>query len=140
MDIKEMVEDVLVDDPIKAIAKKDENRLEVISNDNDVKTDYNYARENYYNLMEKGHEALDELLEIAKSSEHARHFEVVSQLIKNLGDTNEKLLGLQKTKKELIKENPAGPTNVNNNLFVGSTSDLLKMLKNNKQGGIEEEK
>jgi predicted house-cleaning noncanonical NTP pyrophosphatase (MazG superfamily) len=139
MDIKEMVEDVLLDDPVKTITKKGESRLEIVSTDNDVKTDYNYARENYYNLMEKGHEALDELLEIAKSSEHARHFEVVSQLIKNLGDTNEKLLGLQKTKKELIKENPNGPTNVNNNLFVGSTSDLLKMLKNNKKG-LEEEK
>ena len=92
MDVKEMVESVLVDDPVKVVAKKDENRLEVISNDDDIKTDYNYARENYYNLMEKGYDALDELLEIAKSSEHARHFEVASQLIKNLGDTNEKLL------------------------------------------------
>tara|TARA_B100001778_G_C18052915_1_gene390628 strand:+ start:24 stop:434 length:411 start_codon:yes stop_codon:yes gene_type:complete len=134
MDIKEMVENVLVDDPVKTVTKN-ENRLEVISNDDDIKTDYNYARENYYNLMEKGYDALDELLEIAKSSEHARHFEVASQLIKNLGDTNEKLLKLQQTKKELTKEKTnTGPNNVNNNLFVGSTSELLKMLKNNNKG------
>ena len=69
MDIKEMVENVLVDDPVKTVTKN-ENRLEVISNDDDIKTDYNYARENYYNLMEKGYDALDELLEIAKSSEN----------------------------------------------------------------------
>jgi predicted house-cleaning noncanonical NTP pyrophosphatase (MazG superfamily) len=139
MDVKEMVESVLVDDPVKVVAKKDENRLEVISNDDDIKTDYNYARENYYNLMEKGYDALDELLEIAKSSEHARHFEVASQLIKNLGDTNEKLLKLQETKKALVREQPkVGPNNVSNNLFVGSTSELLKMLKNNKQGETEE--
>ena len=134
MDIKEMVENVLVDDPVKTVTKN-ENRLEVISNNDDIKTDYNYARENYYNLMEKGYDALDELLEIAKSSEHARHFEVASQLIKNLGDTNEKLLKLQQTKKELTKEKTnTGPNNVNNNLFVGSTSELLKMLKNNNKG------
>ena len=134
MDIKEMVENVLVDDPVKAVTKN-ENRLEVISNDDDIKTDYNYARENYYNLMEKGYDALDELLEIAKSSEHARHFEVASQLIKNLGDTNEKLLKLQQTKKELTKEKTnTGPNNVSNNLFVGSASELLKMLKNNNKG------
>ena len=138
MDIKEMVENVLVDDPVKTVTKN-ENRLEVISNDDDIKTDYNYARENYYNLMEKGYDALDELLEIAKSSEHARHFEVASQLIKNLGDTNEKLLKLQQTKKELTKEKTnTGPNNVSNNLFVGSTSELLKMLKNNNKGETEE--
>ena len=74
-------------------------------------------------------------MEIAKSSEHARHFEVASQLIKNLGDTNEKLLKLQQTKKELTKEKTnTGPNNVSNNLFVGSTSELLKMLKNNNKG------
>ena len=130
MDIKEIVHDVLVDDPIKTLTKKTENRLTVTSDDDDFKTDYTYTRENYYNLMEKGHEALDELLEIAKSTEHARHFEVVSQLIKNLGDTNEKLFALQKTKKDLTNHVPNTPSNVNNNLYVGSTADLLKLIKN----------
>ena len=74
-------------------------------------------------------------MEIAKSTEHARHFEVASQLIKNLGDTNEKLMNLQKTKKEILRDkNAQGPTSVNNNLYVGSTADLLKMLKNKENG------
>lgn len=135
MEIKSMVEEVLNDDPIKDIVNKKETRLNVVSDDQDINTDYTYARENYYNLMEKGHEALDELLEIAKSTEHARHFEVASQLIKNLGDTNEKLMNLQKTKKEVLRDkNAQGPTSVNNNLYVGSTTDLLKMLKNKENG------
>ncbi len=135
MEIKSMVEEVLNDDPIKDIVNKKETRLNVVSDDQDINTDYTYARENYYNLMEKGHEALDELLEIAKSTEHARHFEVASQLIKNLGDTNEKLMNLQKTKKEVLRDkNAQGPTSVNNNLYVGSTADLLKMLKNKENG------
>jgi predicted house-cleaning noncanonical NTP pyrophosphatase (MazG superfamily) len=130
MDIKEIVHDVLVDDPIKTlIPKKTENRLTITSDDDDFKTDYSYTRENYYNLMEKGHEALDELLEIAKSTEQARHFEVVSQLIKNLGDTNEKLFALQKIKKDLTNHVSTVPSNVNNNLYVGSTAELLKLLK-----------
>ena len=130
MEIKSMVEEVLNDDPIKDIVNKKETRLNVISDDQDINTDYTYARENYYNLMEKGHEALDELLEIAKSTEHARHFEVASQLIKNLGDTNEKLMNHQKTKKEVLRDkNAQGPTSVNNNLYVGSTADLLKMAE-----------
>ena len=137
-EIKSMVEATLNDlndDPIKDIVNKKETRLNVISDDQDINTDYTYARENYYNLMEKGHEALDELLEIAKSTEHARHFEVASQLIKNLGDTNEKLMNLQKTKKEVLRDkNAQGPTSVNNNLYVGSTADLLKMLKNKENG------
>ena len=133
MDINEIVHDVLVDDPIKTlIPKKTENRLTITSDDDDFKTDYSYTRENYYNLMEKGHDALDELLEIAKSTEHARHFEVASQLIKNLGETNEKLVNLQKVKKELTNKAPTGPTSVNNNLYVGSTSDLLKLIKDKK--------
>ena len=135
MEIKSMVEEVLNDDPIKDIVNKKETRLNVVSDDQDINTDYTYARENYYNLMEKGHDALDELLEIAKSTEHARHFEVASQLIKNLGDTNEKLMNLQKTKKEVLRDkNAQGPTSVNNNLYVGSTTDLLKMLKNKENG------
>ena len=82
--------------------------------------------------MEKGHDALDELLEIAKSTEHARHFEVASQLIKNLGETNEKLVNHQKVKKELTNKAPTGPASVNNNLYVGSTTDLLKLIKDKK--------
>ena len=90
-------------------------------------TDFIYTRENLYNLLERGQDAVEELLEIAKQSEHPRAFEVVGQLIGKLTETNKELMGLHKTKKDLSTEK--GPTNVTNALFVGSTSDLQKMLK-----------
>ena len=90
-------------------------------------TDFRYTRENLYNLLERGQDAVEELLEIAKQSEHPRAFEVVGQLIGKLTETNKELMGLHKTKKVLSTEK--GPTNVTNALFVGSTSDLQKMLK-----------
>ena len=90
-------------------------------------TDFRYTRENLYNLLERGQDAVEELLEIAKQSEHPRAFEVVGQLIGKLTETNKELMGLHKTKKDLSTEE--GPTNVTNALFVGSTSDLQKMLK-----------
>jgi len=94
--------------------------------DDDI--DYNYARENYYNLIERNQDAVEEMLEIAKQSEHARSFEVVGQLIKAGLDANEALMKLHKTKKELNAEN-SGPTQVTNALFVGSTAELQKLLK-----------
>ena len=90
-------------------------------------TDFKYTRENLYNLLERGQDAVEELLEIAKQSEPPRAFEVVGQLIGKLTETNKELMGLHKTKKDLSTEK--GPTNVTNALFVGSTSDLQKMLK-----------
>ena len=90
-------------------------------------TDFKYTRENLYNLLERGQDAVEELLEIAKQSEHPRAFEVVGQLIGKLTETNKELMGLHKTKKDLSTER--GPTNVTNALFVGSTSELQKMLK-----------
>ena len=90
-------------------------------------TDFRQTRENLYNLLERGQDAVEELLEIAKQSEHPRAFEVVGQLIGKLTETNKELMGLHKTKKDLSTEK--GPTNVTNALFVGSTSDLQKMLK-----------
>ena len=93
--------------------------------DDDI--DYNYARENYYNLIERNQDAVEEMLEIAKQSENARAFEVVGQLIKSGLDANEALMKLHKTKKELNVEK--GPTQVTNALFVGSTAELQKLLK-----------
>ena len=97
-------------------------------NGKDDDIDYNYARENYYNLIERNQDAVEEMLEIAKQSEHARSFEVVGQLIKAGLDANEALMKLHKTKKELNAEN-SGPTQVTNALFVGSTAELQKLLK-----------
>ena len=98
--------------------------------DDDI--DYNYARENYYNLIERNQDAIEEMLEIAKQSEHPRAFEVVGQLIKSGLDANKELMGLHKTKKELSIEKSSTTTNVNNAVFVGSTAELQKLLKGNR--------
>ena len=94
--------------------------------DDDI--DYNYARENYYNLIERNQDAVEEMLEIAKQSEHPRAFEVVGQLIKSGLDANKELMSLHKTRKELSIEKGGG-VNVNNAVFVGSTAELQKLLK-----------
>tara|TARA_Y100001949_G_scaffold159786_1_gene150930 strand:- start:235 stop:645 length:411 start_codon:yes stop_codon:yes gene_type:complete len=95
--------------------------------DDDI--DYNYARENYYNLIERNQDAVEEMLEIAKQSEHPRAFEVVGQLIKSGLDANKELMSLHKTKKELSIEKGGPGVAVNNAVFVGSTAELQKLLK-----------
>ena len=95
----------------------------------DVQDDYQYARNNLYDVIDKGNEALDYLLELAKASEHPRAFEVVGQITKTLVDANNNLLDLQKKIKDLSKDEDK-PQNVTNSLFVGSTDELLKLLKN----------
>jgi hypothetical protein len=96
--------------------------------------DAHYSRANYYNLIEKGNEALDGILEVARESQHPRAYEVAANMIKNLSDVTEKLMVLQKQQLELKAKDPApaGPTNisVDKAVFVGSTADLLKQLKN----------
>jgi len=100
-----------------------------------VKNDYNYARDNLYNIIEKGNSALEDIMDIAKQSESARAFEVVTNLIKTMVDANKDLLELAKKKKELDKTEEPDQTNVtNNNLFVGSSAELLKMIKDNSHG------
>ena len=101
-------------------------------NGDDKETDYNYARENYYNLIERNQDAIEEMLEIAKQSEHPRAFEVVGQLIKSGLDANKELMTLHKTKKELSIEKGGAGVAVNNAVFVGSTADLQKLLKANR--------
>ena len=94
----------------------------------DVQDDYQYARKNLYDVIDKGNEALDYLLELAKASEHPRAFEVVGQITKTLVDANNNLLDLQKKIKDLSKDEDK-PQNVTNALFVGSTVELQKLLK-----------
>ncbi len=95
----------------------------------DVDNDYKYARENLYGVIEKGTEALDTLIDLAKASEHPRAFEVVSQLTKTLVDANKDLLDIQKKVKDLKKEDEKEqPQQVTNALFVGSTAELQKMI------------
>jgi len=94
----------------------------------DLDTDYEYTRDNLKAIIEKGSEALDGILELAKESEHPRAYEVVGQIIKNVADVNRQLIDLQKDIKGL-KKTESGPKNVTNALFVGSTHDLQKLLK-----------
>ena len=91
--------------------------------------DYEYARENFYNVIEKGTYALEEMLEVAKASEHPRAYEVVSTIMKTLVDANKDLVTMSDKKvKDAPQEEQAQGT-VNNNLFVGSTNELQKVLK-----------
>lgn len=93
-------------------------------------TDFEYARGNMLSILEKGNEALDGMLDVAQQSQHPRAFEVVATLIKTLADTNKDLLELKKRQKELDKQdNLQNPQTINNNLFVGSTMELQKLLK-----------
>ena len=95
----------------------------------DVDNDYKYQRENFYRLVERGQDAIDGILELAKESEHPRSYEVAGQLIKNVADVTEKLGDLQEKMKKLKEVPNTAPKNVTNALFVGSTAELQKMLK-----------
>ena len=94
----------------------------------DIKKDYEYTRGNLYSLIDKGQEAVNGALDLAMSSDHPRAYEVAGQLIKNVGDVADKLMALQKDKKSIKEESP-NKVVTNNSLFVGSTADLQKMLK-----------
>jgi len=110
--------------------KKDDKPITIHQSQEDD-PDAHYSRANYYNLIERGNEALDGILEVAKESQHPRAYEVAANMIKNLSDVTEKLMILQKQKQEL-KPKEVAPTNINVDkaVFVGSTADLLKKLKN----------
>lgn len=105
-------------------------KIEKIStNVDDVKKDYEYTRGNLYSLIEKGQEAINGILELAQESEMPRAYEVAGQLIKSVSDATDKLMDLQKKFKDIGEDNQKGPTNVTNALFVGSTADLAKLIK-----------
>ena len=94
--------------------------------------DYEYARGNMISVIEKGQEALSGILDVAGMSQHPRSYEVVATLVKAVADANKDLLELAKKRKDLEKVDNGGPQTVNNNLYLGSTADLLKLLKDNK--------
>jgi hypothetical protein len=118
---------------IEVVSDKDIkiNKLSEASNKtvDDIKRDYDYARGNLYSLIEKGQEAINGMLEIAQEGGQPRAYEVAGQLIKNTSEIAEKLLNLQKTLKDIEEDKVSGPTTVNNALFIGSTADLTKLLK-----------
>ena len=106
----------------------------------DIKQDYETTRAQLHNLVMKGQEAVDGILDVARASDHPRAYEVAGQLIKNVADTADKLIDLQKKMKELDAEDKKlGPSTVNNTMFIGSTADLQKMLKQQKEINKKEE-
>jgi len=109
------------------------NTVEV--SENDIEDDYKYQRDNFYNLVEKGSAAIDGILELAKESEHPRTYEVAGQLIKNVAEVTEKLGDLQEKMRKLKEVPNNAPRNVTNALFVGSTQELQKMLKDKIEDG-----
>lgn len=130
-----MVMDIIMDKKDKLSASLAKNLPSIkkdrpVAIDKDVKDDYEFSRNTYKNLISTGVNSLDVLAELARESEHPRAFEVLSTTIKNLGDTTEKLMSLQKSKKELNKEEREEEKArvTNNNVFVGSTTDLQRLL------------
>tara|TARA_R110002073_G_scaffold31212_2_gene95976 strand:- start:2611 stop:3045 length:435 start_codon:yes stop_codon:yes gene_type:complete len=109
--------------------KKEKNLPAVLTKDQtEVKDDYEYSRKTYKDLIDTGVKSLDVLAELARESEHPRAFEVLSKAIKDIGDVTDKLMTLQKNKQDLAGESASRKPVTNNNLFVGSTTDLQRLF------------
>ena len=120
--------EVIEEEPVEKIEKIKPPRL----TQDDITKDYEYTRGNLYSIIEKGQEAINGILELAQDSEMPRAYEVAGQLIKSVSDATDKLMDLQKKLKDVNEEKETkGPTTVNNSLFVGSTAELQKFLKQN---------
>lgn len=107
-------------------------------NNKNIKADYETSRETYLDLISKGQEGIDEMVEVARQLEHPRAFEVLATMIKNVADVTDKLMDLNKKNKDIVsdpKEETKGVTN--NNVFIGSASDLQRMLQENNEKVIE---
>ena len=119
--------------PIKKESPKKDNIVKI----NEIEKDYEYTRANLYSIIEKGQEAINGIMEVAGESASPRAYEVAGQLIKSVADTTDKLMDLQKKVKDVNEDAPKTNNVTNNALFVGSTSELSKMLKkgflNNKE-------
>ena len=123
-----IAEDVTYENEVKTETKKDL----IVPEEKDPEIDFETGRKNLYNLLDKGNEAIDGILNLAKEGEHPRAYEVAGQLIKTVSEVSQNLLDLQDKLKK-VKEVPnTGPKNVTNALFVGSTTELQKMLKEKK--------
>ena len=106
-----------------------ENELDIKK---DIRKDYQYSRGNIYSIIEKGQEAINGALEMAQETESPRAYEVTGQLIKSVADATEKLLDIQKKLKDIEEIKDTSPSNVTNALFIGSTADLVKAMKQQK--------
>ena len=115
---------------IEPIDDSKNNKVEKIDKKDDPTLDYEYSRGNLYSLIEKGQEAINGIMEVAGETASPRAYEVAGQLIKSVADTTDKLADLHKKVKDIEEDNPKKQSTVTNNaLFVGSTSELSKMLK-----------
>ena len=115
--------------PTKMIQSEVSRYPERLISDNDIDDDYKYQRDNFYRLVEQGSAAIEGILELAKEGEHPRAYEVAGNLIKQVSEVTEKLGDLQEKMKKLKEVPNNSPKNVTNALFVGSTAELQKMLK-----------
>ena len=127
-DIDEKLDDLL---NIESDIKKETKIVKLPSRHENMETDYKYARENLYGLVERGQDAIEGILQLSKETEHPRAYEVAGQLIKTVGETAEKLIDLQSKLKKLEGEEQKVGTQ-HNHLYVGSNSELQKFLKKNK--------
>ena len=114
---------------LKPDEKSEKSPIQKVDGD-EISKDYEYSRGNLYSLIEKGQEAVDGILELAQESDSARAYEVAATTIKAVADTTDKLIDLQQKMKDLEQDPNKGPTNVTNALFVGSTAELSKLIKN----------
>jgi len=126
LDVEESTAELVEKKPDTLIVKRD-NTLD------DVDSDYKYQRENFYNLIERGQDAIDGILEVAKQSDHPRSYEVAGNLISQVAEVTEKLSRLQSSMKRLKEVPSNAPKNVTNALYVGSTAELQKLLKGDKK-------
>ena len=113
----------------KSIIKKESQAINKVPLDEESDKDYEYTRGNLYSLIEKGQQAITDILDVAQQSDSPRAYEVAGQLIKSVGDVTDKLLDLQQKMKKLKETEVKGPSTVNNSVFIGSTADLQKILK-----------
>jgi len=128
-------------EPTKEVVKQDFKPAVPRREDNDkadVDNDYKYSRENYYNLIERGQEAIEGILDIAREGQHPRAYEVAGQLIGQVGQTVDKLQDLQKKLKDLKEVPKTANQNIKNALFIGSTAELQKMLKKDENTKVKD--
>jgi len=133
---KDILDEVLdVAESTTELVEKKPNTLTVKRDDTleDLDTDYKYQRENFYNLIERGQDAIDGILDVAQNSDHPRAYEVAGNLISQVADVTEKLGKLQSAMKRLKEVPNTAPQNVTNALYVGSTAELQKILKKDKK-------
>ena len=132
-----------LDDAFNIVPQDTVSETEIVKLEDDIKDiekDYEYSREQLYNLIGKGQEAIDGIMNVARNSDHPRAYEVAFQGIKNIADMTDKLIDLQKKMKTMDEDSSTrkGPSTVNNTMFIGSTAELQKFLKQSKINNTEE--